>query len=357
MNQAEAAREAMAEWLADEHELGKLPAQIELTDEFDLHDLHYYVFRYQPESANTDWLLGVAGGYEKDELEHCGHVFSEMEVYNPETAVDQAIQLVEQVRAYYMKEAEEQTEGNGPFAGFVLLSEAAWDPQKLAADLRRDWQIEAADLPKDSSEPLVFEVEGMTAAISLMPAPIPDQEAERNAETNYLWPQAVEMTKQHQAHLLVAVLGQEQTAIEKASLFTKLCASCCRQAAALGVYTSGTVFQPEMYLDVAMMMNDDELPLLDWIYFGLYRSEKGMCAYTYGMRMFGKLEMEVLDSAASPQELRDFLYAIAGYVLDQDVTLNDGETIGFSAEEKLPITCAEGRSLDQKMLQIGYQPA
>lgn len=81
-----------------------------------------------------------------------------MEVYNPETAVDQAIQLVEQVRAYYMKEAEEQTEGNGPFAGFVLLSEAAWDPQKLAADLRRDWQIEAADLPKDSSEPLVFEV-------------------------------------------------------------------------------------------------------------------------------------------------------------------------------------------------------
>lgn len=58
-----------------------------------------------------------------------------------------------------------------------------------------------------------------------------------------------------------------------------------------------------------MMMNDDELPLLDWIYFGLYRSEKGMCAYTYGMQMFGKLEMEVLDSAASPQELRDFLYA------------------------------------------------
>lgn len=41
----------------------------------------------------------------------------------------------------------------------------------------------------------------------------------------------------------------------------------------------------------------------------------------------------------------------------QDVTLNDGETIGFSAEEKLPITCAEGRSLDQKMLQIGYQSA
>ena len=45
------------------------------------------------------------------------------------------------------------------------------------------------------------------------------------------------------------------------------------------------------------------------------------------------------------------------YVLDQDVTLNDEETIGFSAEEKLPITCGPGRSLDQTMLQISYQPA
>ena len=65
----------------------------------------------------------------------------------------------------------------------------------------------------------------------------------------------------------------------------------------------------------------------------------------------------LLDSAASPQQLHDFLYALASYVLDQDVTLNDGETIGFSAEEKLPITCGPGRSLDQTMLQISYQPA
>ena len=51
-----------------------------------------------------------------------------------------------------------------------------------------------------------------------------------------------------------------------------------------------------------------------------------MCAYTYGLQAFGKREMEVLNSAASPQQLHDFLYALASYVLDQDVTLNDGET-------------------------------
>ena len=219
------------------------------------------------------------------------------------------------------------------------------------------WQIEIRELPDDPDQPLVAEVDGMTVAVSLMGAPVPDQEAERNAENNYLWPQAVERTKQHQAHLLVAVLGRDQTALSQASLYTKLAASCCRQDGVLGVYTTGTVYEPELYREVAETMNEGELPIYDWVYLGLYRSEAGMCAYTYGLQAFGKREMEVLDSAASPQQLHDFLYALANYVLDQDVTLNDGETIGFSAEEKLPITCGPGRSLDQTMLQIGYQPA
>ena len=91
------------------------------------------------------------------------------------------------------------------------------------------------------------EVDGMTVAVSLMGAPVPDQEAERNAENNYLWPQAVERTKLHQAHLLVAVLGRDQTALSQASLYTKLVASCCRQDGVLGVYTTGTVYEPVSY--------------------------------------------------------------------------------------------------------------
>ena len=100
---------------------------MEQTQEFDLHDLHYYIFRYKPTRNHPDWLLGVAGGYEKDALDHCGHVFSEMEVYQEANAVDQAVALVEQVRAYCMREGAEQEEaaGIGPFAGFVLLRGSA----------------------------------------------------------------------------------------------------------------------------------------------------------------------------------------------------------------------------------------
>ena len=76
------------------------------------------------------------------------------------------------------------------------------------------------------------------------------------------------------------------------------------------------------------------------------------------MDVFGKEEMEVLNTDAEPEELRDFLASLASYVLACDVTLQDGETIGFSADDKHTITRSPGVSLpeEQMTLKIGYEP-
>ena len=103
-----------------------------------------------------------------------------------------------------------------------------------------------------------------------------------------------------------------------------------------------------------MMMKEDTLPLFNWIWFGLYRREGGICGYTYGMTAFGMDEMEVLDADAQPEEVRDFLASLAGYVLEEGVTLQDGETIGFSAEDKHAITRSEGISLPGSTLKITF---
>lgn len=68
MKQMQAAKEAMAEWLAHPQELGHKPAAIECAGTFELHDMLYYLFKYQPE-ADSVWLLGVCGGYEDDGIE------------------------------------------------------------------------------------------------------------------------------------------------------------------------------------------------------------------------------------------------------------------------------------------------
>ena len=259
---------------------------------------------------------------------------------------------------------EEETDHKGSFAGSVLLSKAEWDKEQLIRNLREEWGIvdeepdEGDEDDENSDDAVVMRVGGMMLIVTLFHGHIPDNEAEINAENNYMWPEAVEVAKAHKAHIVVAVLGEEEKLLERGKLFTKAMAVCCKQKYATGVYTSGVVFEPRFYEGLADMLKEDELPIFNWVWFGLYRSEGGLNGYTYGMDVFGKEEMEVLNTDAEPEELRDFLASLASYVLACDVTLQDGETIGFSADDKHTITRSPGVSLpeEQMTLKIGYEP-
>ncbi|MFR2829917.1 MAG: DUF2185 domain-containing protein [Faecalibacterium sp.] len=259
---------------------------------------------------------------------------------------------------------EEETDHKGSFAGSVLLSKAEWDKEQLIRDLREEWGIvdeepdEGDEDVENSDDAVVMRVGNMMLIVTLFHGHIPDNEAEINAENNYMWPEAVEVAKTHKAHIMVAVLGEEEKLLERGKLFTKAMAVCCKQKYATGVYTSGVVFEPRFYEGLADMLKEDELPIFNWVWFGLYRSEGGLNGYTYGMDVFGKEEMEVLNTDAEPEELRDFLASLASYVLACDVTLQDGETIGFSADDKHTITRSPGVSLpeEQMTLKIGYEP-
>ena len=259
---------------------------------------------------------------------------------------------------------EEKTDRKGSFAGSVLLSKAEWDKEQLIRNLREEWGIvdeepdEGDEDDENSDDAVVMRVGNMMLIVTLFHGHIPDNEAEINAENNYMWPEAVEVAKAHKAHIVVAVLGEEEKLLERGKLFTKAMAVCCKQKYATGVYTSGVVFEPRFYEGLTDMLKKDELPIFNWVWFGLYRSEGGLNGYTYGMDVFGKEEMEVLNTDAEPEELRDFLASLASYVLACDVTLQDGETIGFSADDKHTITRSPGVSLpeEQMTLKIGYEP-
>lgn len=366
--QREAATAAMTEWLAHPDELGQAPYKIECAGEFDLHDLHYYIFKYKKSKWSLEWLLGVCGGYETGELEHCGHIFSQMERYDAGSAEAKAIGMVEMIREYWMRQAEAAEAGKGedgeagrkggPFVAFVLLNSEGWDREGFCADLAKEWDIVACTeaMDGDNKDSLVWDVDDMLATVGYMPAPVPNGEAEHNAASNYMWPEAVETAKTHVAHLMVAVLPRDGQLIDAGQLLVKLCSACLKQKNAIGVYVSGTVVEPGFYREAASVMQDGELPYLNWIYFGMVRTEKGFGAYTYGLEAFAKDELEVPDSSADPNELRGFLFNIAAYVISQDVTLRDGETLGSSDEEKIPLTRSPGQYLDGHTLKVGYKP-
>lgn len=247
-----------------------------------------------------------------------------------------------------------KNEVKGDFCGSVLLSENVWDKNKLISNLQVDWGIELSKEDTEDEDTIVTDFDTCRIVISKFPATIPNEEAEINAENNWMWEEAVEVTKTHKAHIVVAILGDEEDLISRGLLYTKIMATCCKQEKAIGVFTSGVVFEPSYYMKSAEMIRDGELPIFTWVWFGLYRTENGLSTYTYGMKDFGKLELEILDADEDAGKLLSFISAIASYILQDDVELKDGETIGLSEEDIHQITLSKGVALPEKTLKISY---
>ena len=72
-----------------------------------------------------------------------------------------------------------------------------------------------------------------------------------------------------------------------------------------------------------------------WMYIDIIKDGDKSSVYTYGMKEFGKSEMEIINSAINSEELYYSLISILQYILKDDVQLKDGETIGFTEDEKI----------------------
>lgn len=244
------------------------------------------------------------------------------------------------------------------FTGFVLLKEAKFDREKFLKDLKEDWKI-TLDLGEDSEnkekDMLVGNIGDIMVAVALMPAPIPNNEAVDNAKTNYRWKDAVKVAEEHEAHILVSLLG-EPNLVDGAKLYTKIISALTKQENCTGINVLGTVLNPDMYRDFTEYYTENDMfPVENMIFIGLYGAEDNkVSAYTYGMEGFGKKEMEILASSESPEDVYYFLQAIADYVITSDVILQDGETIGFTAEQKIPISQSKGIAINGVSLKLGY---
>lgn len=122
---------------------------------------------------------------------------------------------------YDMEKDGTEKESKGAFVGFVLLSKEKWDKKKLIIDLKEKWDIIAdEDTDRDRrDDALIFNVDNMIAAVSFMPYPVPGGEAAENAKNNYMWPGAVKAAEKHSAHIMVAVLGEEDDMLKKGELY------------------------------------------------------------------------------------------------------------------------------------------
>jgi len=243
------------------------------------------------------------------------------------------------------------------FVGFVLLDEVRFDAEKYVKNLKEDWGMSYDfEITHDNST-IIADNNGMILTASLMPAPIPDNEAVEQAKTNYRWEKAVEAAEKHKAHLLVSVINRgDVDNIEGAKHYVKLLANATKQEGCLGINILGTVIHPQMYYDFAKLYDEnDDFPIENIVYIGLYGDENNtVSGYTYGLEQFGKKELEIIKSSEEAEEVYNFLASISDYIITSDVVLNDGETIGFSEEQKIQISVSKGIALDGETIKLGF---
>ena len=255
------------------------------------------------------------------------------------------------------KTPEEKPEKTGPFVGFVLLDDASFDADALLDYLREDWGIAVdGQALSDNGQVIVSHTDGMSWSVGLMAAPIPNGEAEQQAQTNYQWPEAVEVTRAHKGHLLVAILPLGSKPPEAAILFAKVCSSCLKLPNATGLNTLGTVFEPEPYIqNTESAIKGGEFPIASVVFFGIYsRDGRHWSGYTYGLLPLGRQELEILDSGQPAEEVYGLLIRVALYLITDNVTLKSGETLGYTAEQKLPISLSDGVAVSGKTFKITF---
>lgn len=222
--------------------------------------------------------------------------------------------------------------------GFVLLNSNEFNINQLVNDLKSDWGM--TPQVEQHQDSFILTVGDFLCAIALMPAPVPNGEAVQRAKGNYYCPNAVAAAEAHKAHLMVTVMNQAPNSeVDGMRLYSKIVSGCLNQANATAVYTSGTVYTADFYQKIAKQyLPKNEIPIMIWVYIGFGKNEQGNQLYTSGMAKFGKDEMEILNSRVDMATLHASLSSMCAYIISSGLVLKDGETIGFSAEQKWNIS-------------------
>ncbi|WP_374712518.1 DUF4261 domain-containing protein [Symbiobacterium terraclitae] len=230
---------------------------------------------------------------------------------------------------------------NSPLMAMMFLREPVEpDPKAVAARLRARssyryelrWD-EAADGTR------FYSLNGRQVVVALMRAPIPPGDWEEGYANHRYWPQAAQVLRQHRAHLIISLMWDQDDPIDRHLLFTDFVAAVSEAVDGLGILWGrhGALRSAELFRELAAKASEDGLPLPLWVDFEPVRHEGKFFMVTTGLDAFGVMEVEVGSARLKPDELFDRLLCVAHYLCTHGPVLKDGDTVGGSATERIPV--------------------
>jgi hypothetical protein len=186
--------------------------------------------------------------------------------------------------------------------------------------------------------------------LTLVPRPIPASLLDGPVANAWYWPAAAAALGQHSAHLLVNFVDESRDMIDKALRLTALTSAVARASEAVGILwaPAGLVHEPRAFAEQAEQSSRSSLPLYLWIDFRVRQHADGRCeVFTTGLARFGKREIEMSPVAATPQQLLEWSYNLAHYLLDHQAVIKDGDTFGLPDGSQFTAVHATSRIDDE----------
>lgn len=247
---------------------------------------------------------------------------------------------------------DKDTREYGCFAELVLLSQNKWEENRFIDDIKTDWGMV---LCKNAQEDLVLTTDCMRLQVSILSEREPDKTSYTHTSVNRREKDAMEMLQNYRTHILIAVSAEDSDLLECGKLLTQTVSSSLKQGRCLGIYIEGAVFDPSFYIGIAPFIRkySDVLLIPQIVCLGIHIADGHPGIYTYGMRQFGKEEIEIYANA-DLSEAREFLLEMVLHILDKDIELQEGTNMFSFRGYRLNITLSDGIAVDGKSLKIEY---
>jgi hypothetical protein len=193
---------------------------------------------------------------------------------------------------------------------------------------------------KPNGETLEFDTEGDGyAVVALMPAPVPNHEADEAARYSVSALGGRWKLPPHKAHLTVVSELGGGSPLESLGAFTSILAAVVEASPAVGVYSgnAGATHDPKFFRELAREHDaSSRLPL--WSGVSIAREADGrLSLLSLGMKQLELPDLLLVAPSGKADEALPMLYDLLAYVVSRGRPLADGDTVGRVAAEKLPV--------------------
>ncbi|SEL58401.1 protein of unknown function [Xaviernesmea oryzae] len=237
------------------------------------------------------------------------------------------------------------------------------DQANLRNALRNNFPDCSADISsnKDKDPLFVFFHRGFVCSVMCFEANAPMAKTDPAFVNAWFWPTAWDELSRHSAHIVVSVAAGDGARARALTLQRILQSVLFASPSAIGVhYASSGTLLPAKLVSHILQEGDRPAPMLFLSCF--FAREKdgsfprpGIMASTKGLTEFGLLEIEARGFTGSPAELHPFLLTVGASLLEQKMTLKDGDTLSIGSSEAVRVALVRSILHDADVYGLYFQ--